>query len=111
MPNPPGVLRGASGAIWTSTPLSTCEEPYEHVRPHIYGRRPRPGKGTDRTDAPGAVHERPVGQRVPARPPGRLRPARPGRRELDLPHRHPDRRLEAEPGDGRPVPGHVRRPG
>jgi hypothetical protein len=51
-----------------------------------------------------AVHQRPVGQRVPARPPGRLRAARAGDRQLDLPHRLPAGAVEAEPGDGRCSP-------
>src|SRR6059058_5537634 len=56
------------------------------------------------------LHERPLGQRVPAREGGGLRAARAGRGELDLPHRLPAVGLEPEPGDGGPEPGDVPRP-
>ncbi len=54
------------------------------------------------------VHLRPVRQRVPARQAGGLRAFGARDRQLDLPHRLSAGPVEAEPGDERPLAGHVR---
>ena len=72
-----------------------------------------PEHGVERLDAdarPQLLHERPLGQRVPARQGRGLRAARARRRHVDLPHRLPGRGVEPEPGDGRPDAGDVPRP-
>ena len=74
---------------------------------------PDVGPRADRADEAGrrarVLHQRPVGQRVPARQAGRVRAARARARQLDLPHRVPAGDVEPEPGARRAHPGDVPR--
>ena len=83
------------------------------LRVRLAGRDPRVRPPADRADEAGRrprlLHQRPVGQRVPARQAGRVRAARAGARQLDLPHRLSAVELEPEPGDGRAHAGDVPR--
>ena len=110
----------SSTTIRRRTRISTCQlnDPRETTRAGAEEYDPTSTAGVpehgierlarmrDRT----LLHERPLGQRVPARQGRRLRAARPRRRDVDLPHRLPGRGVEPEPGDGRPDPGDVPRP-
>jgi len=85
----------------------------KHLRPHVHGRRPRsrPANGSSRCAGCLFTSDLSV-KRVPcsSATPASTRSGFSSSAASIYHIRHPDRRLEAEPGDGGPVPGHVRGP-